>query len=240
VRTSRAAVLVAIAATFALLTGCSGNDDKTDNGGGLSDRLAAAQQHITDADALTISLSTDSLPDGITGLAHAKGRGYQGETAAEAAFEGQVDVISGGSTIKAEVVAVQGKVWAKTDLAPVYLTIDPKTLHAPDPAILLGAKGDGLPVILVKTEKLKDDGKSRDGRDVLTTIKGTLPGDVVHRFLPSADANGTFTVSYRLTDDDVLQDASIKGPFYPGAADVTYRVKLTANDDASTIEPPKR
>lgn len=238
-RTPRAAVLVA-AATFALLTGCSGNDGKTEDGSALADRLAAAQQHITDAEALTISLSTESLPDGITGLSSAKGRGYQGETADGAAFTGDVDVISGGSTIKADVVAVQGKVWAKTDLAPVYLTIDPKTLHAPDPASLLGAKGEGLPLILVETQKLKDGGKSRDGRDVLTTIEGTLPGEVVHRFLPSADAHGTFSVRYRLTDDDVLQDASIKGPFYPGASDVTYQVKLTTNDDASAIEPPKR
>ena len=224
------------------LAGCSGVGGKTDTDtSALTKRLAAAQQHITDAKALTISLSTPSLPDGITGLTNAKGRGYQGEIAAGAAFEGAVDVVSGGSTIKAEVIAVDGKVWAKTSLVPdVFLTIDPVALHAPDPASLLGAKGSGLPIILVKTESLKDGGKSRDGKDVLTTITGTLPGDVVHQFLPSADKTKPFTVTYRLTDDDVLHDARIKGPFYPGAPSVTYDVKLTANADATEIKPPAK
>ncbi len=226
----------------ALLAACSGSS--SDDGGGtsaLTKRLTAAQQHITDADALTISMSTPSLPDGTTGLTNAKGRGYQGEIAAGAAFEGNVDVVSGGSTIKAEVIAVDGKVWAKTSLVPdVYLTIDPQALHAPDPASLLGAKGDGLPIILVKTEGLKDGGKSRDGKDVLTTITGTLPGAVVHQFLPSADPAKSFSVTYRLTDDDVLHDARIKGPFYPGSPAVTYDVKLTANTDNSLIKAPTK
>jgi len=226
------------------VAGCSGGGDGAhdgDDSAALADRLAAAQQHITDAKALTISLSTDSLPDGLTGLLRAKGRGYQGETVADAAFAGDVDVVSGGSTISAEVIAVGGTVWAKTSLAPtMFLTIDPETLHAPDPASLLGAKGDGLPVILVRTQDLASDGQSRDGKDVLTKITGTLPGDVVHRFLPSADAAKTFAVVYRLTDDDVLRDVRITGPFYPGAADVTYDVVLTANPDATEIEPPAK
>ena len=232
--------LIAGIAMTALVAGCSGGDDgdTENNSAELGERLSAAQQHITDAEALTISLSAASLPDGVTGLSNAKGRGYQGETADQAAFDGAVDVVSGGSTIKAEVIAVNGTVWAKTNLAPTFLTIDPQTLHAPDPASLLGAKGDGLPVILVKTEDLKQDGKSRDGKVVLTTITGTLPGDVVHQYLPSADANGTFKVTYRLTDDDVLHDARITGPIYPGSPDVTYDVKLTANDDTSPIKPP--
>lgn len=235
--------LISALAAATLVTGCTsgGNGGKDgDETAALADRLAAAQQHITDADALTISLSTESLPDGVTGLSNAKGRGYQGETADDAAFEGDVDVLSGGSTIKAEVIAVDGKVWAKTSLAPVFLTISPETLHAPDPASLLGAKGDGLSIILVKTEGLKQDGKSRDGKIVLTTITGTLPGDVVHQFLPSADANGTFAVTYRLTDDDVLHDARITGPIYPGSPDVTYDVKLTPNDDTTPIKPPSK
>ncbi len=242
-RTSRALRTLAAGVAAALLVaGCSGDDGGSDGGdtSQLTARLEAAQKHVTDAPALTISLRTSDLPDGITGLINAKGRGYQGETAGDAAFEGDVDVVSGGSAIKAEVVATGGTVYAKTDLAPVFLTIDPKTLGAPDPAGLLGAKGEGLPVILLETEKLSDEGKSRDGKDVLTTIQGTLPGDVVSTFLPSADPRGSFAVKYRLTDDDVLRDATISGPFYPGADDVTYVVQLAASDDDSTIEPPSK
>ena len=85
-------------------------------------------------------------------------------------------------------------------------------MKAPDPASLLGAKGDGLPVILTKTDDLAEKGKSRDGKTVLTTITGTIPGEVIRAFLPTADAAGTFKVAYRLTDDDILTDANDHRP----------------------------
>ena len=63
---------------------------------------------------------------------------------------------------------------------------------------------------------------------------------MVASVLPTADEAGTFQVRYRLTDDDELRDASIAGPFYPDATDVTYRLNLTASDEAVEIEPPAR
>lgn len=230
--------VVALAAT-----GCSGGDSSPDNGAegdtaALQARLKTAQQIITDAEALDISLTTERLPQGVTGLLSATGTGYQGQTVAEAAFTGAVNVVAGGSTLKAEVIAVDGVVYAKTGLTPTFLTIDPATLQAPDPASLLGAKGDGLPVILVNTDSLKDQGKSRDGKTVLTTISGTIGGAVISQFLPSADEAGTFAVTYRLTDDDQLADAAITGPFYPGGDKITYTVKLDPAASKPEITQP--
>lgn len=237
----RLPVLVLTLAVFALAA-CSGGDDSSSDGGddmaALQARLATAQQAIFDAPALDISLTTQELPTGVNGLLSASGRGYQGAATDDAAFTGEVNVTAAGTSVKAEVVAVDGIVYAKTGLTPVFLTLDPTTLGAPNPSTLVGAEGEGLATILTETQQLKDGGESRDGRDVLTTITGTIPGSVIADFLPTADPAGNFPVTYRLTKDDTLADAEITGPFYPGGADVTYTVKLTANDDDSEITKP--
>lgn len=232
-------LLLALAAL--VLTGCSGGDTDSDGGGdtsALQARLGTAQAAIFDAPALDISLATSQLPTGVNGLLSASGRGYQGATTDDAAFTGEVNVTAAGTSVKAEVVSVDGVVYAKTGLTPTFLTLDPATLGAPNPSVLLGADGEGLALILTETEDLADGGESREGRDVLTTITGTLPGSVIAQFLPTADADGTFPVTYRLTDDDTLADAEISGPFYPGGADVTYTVQLTPSDDDSEITQP--
>lgn len=119
------------------------------------------------------------------------------------------------------------------------MRFDPESLGAPDPAGLLDPD-TGVATILERTEDLAEDGRSRDGEDVLTTITGTLPGEVVAEFLPTADATGTFQVRYRLTEDDELRDATMAGPFYEGSDDVTYRLQLTASDEPVTVTAPER
>lgn len=227
---------VLIAAVF-FLGGCTGSDG--DEGGKadtdeLAARLETAKKVLDDAETITISLATEKLPQGVTGLLSAKGKGNHSP-----AFEGKVTVITGGSSLDADVVAVDGTVWAKTSFAPVFLTIDPKTLKAPDPASLIATDG-GISQILVKTENLTEGGKSRDGSDVLTTIKGTLPGTVVRGIIPSASADSTFRVTYRLDGNDVLRDAKLVGKFYPQGGDVTYTVKLDTSETPVKIEPPSR
>lgn len=241
----RMRLMTVIAAVLALtLTGCTGGDDDDTGGGGdpaaLQARLEAAKATIDDAASLEFSIGTDRLPNGVAGLLTAKGVGQIGNGDTPPAFEGEVVVVTGGTSIDAEVVAIDTTVWAKTGFSPVFLTIDPKTLKAPNPASLIGSGGDGISSILTSTEGLTEGDRTRDGKDVLTTIEGEIPGAVVAKYLPSADQDRSFRVSYRLTDDDVLRDATITGQFYPDAVDVTYTVRLTASDTAVTIEKPKR
>jgi lipoprotein LprG len=227
----RTRLLLAIAAVL-VLAGCGGSDGKKTDTSELGQRLHAARKTIDAAKTIDISLTTKSLPDGVTGLQSAIGQGNHSP-----AFKGKVKVVSGGSTIGADVVSGGGTVKAKMSFSPIYLKIDPASLKAPDPAALLD-RDDGVTQILDKTKGLKDGGKSRDGSDVLTTIGGTLPGSLVRTIIPSADAGATFTVKYRLTDDDVLRDASLTGPFYPDAGKVTYTVKLKTSDQPVTIKVP--
>lgn len=222
-----------------LLAACSGSSDSSDETNGndgdsakLTSRLAEAKKTLDSAETIQISLATKTLPDGITGLLSATGEGNHSP-----AFEGKVTVITGGSSLAADVIAVDGKVFAKTGFAPNFLTIDPASLKAPDPASLMSAD-DGISQILVKTENVTDGGQSRDGKDVLTTVKGTLPGDVVATIIPSAAKDQTFKVVYRLDDQDQLRDATLTGKFYPDGGNVTYTVGLATSDSPVTIKAP--
>jgi lipoprotein LprG len=231
-------LLPALLTTGLLISGCSGSSDGSDGGDGadpttgLADRLATAKTTLDEAETISVSLSTKSLPDGITGLLSAEGKGNH-----TPAFEGKVTVVTGGASLGADVIATGGQVFAKTGFLPDFTPIDPAQLKAPDPAQLVSAD-QGITQILVSTDDLAEDGQTRDGDDVLTTIKGTLPGSVVQNIIPSAEEGGTFAATYRLDDDDSIRDATLTGPFYPGGGKVTYTVTLETSDTPVTIEAP--
>lgn len=221
-------MLLALAAGAA---GCTG--DAAEPKASAADRLTAAATTIGDAPAMEIDLRTKALPSGQSGLLSAEGVGDHSP-----AFRGKVEVSAGGASLGAEVVAVDGKVWAKTGFAPGFGIIDPASLQAPDPAVLVGTgPTDGLPGLLTRTQDLKTGDKSRDGDEVLTDLTGSIPGADVAALLPSADASSAFDVTYRLTDDDELHDATITGPFY-GDEDVTYTLEITPMNEAVTITAP--
>ena len=220
-------------AAAVLLAGCGGgSDDEKADTTELQKRLSAARTVIDEAETVDVSLAAKSLPDGVTGLLSATGQGNHSP-----AFKGKVKVVTGGSTLSADVVSAEGILKAKTSFSPLFLKIDPASLGAPDPAALLDAE-NGVTQILDQTKGLEQGEKSRDGSDVLTTINGTLPGSVVSAIIPSADEKKSFNVAYRLTEDDVLRDATITGPFYPGGDNVTYTVKLATSDEPVTIKVP--
>jgi lipoprotein LprG len=60
----------------------------------------------------------------------------------------------------------------------------------------------------------------------------------VRTIIPSADDSAMFTARYRLTDKDELRDATLTGPFYPDAGNVTYTVKLSTSSTPVSIKVP--
>ena len=224
---------LALAAALVLTSaGCSSSDKPKAEDKTLAPRLAKAKATLDAAETLTVSLATKSLPSGITGLLSATGDGNHSP-----AFKGKVKVIAGGASLGADVVAVGGTVYAKTGFSLAFLEIDPASLKAPDPATLIATSG-GISDLLIRTTKLTDGGETRDGSTVLASIKGQLPGAIVKSLVPSADPTKTFTVTYRLTADDQLRDASIKGPFYPNSGNITYTIKVSTSDTPVTITKP--
>jgi len=221
----------AAAALLLTLSACSGDDDGEADTDALRDRLGTAQKQLDAAESIDLTLSTKSVPTGVTGLLRAEGTGNH-----QPAFKGTVTVVTGGASLDADIIAVDGSVWAKTAFSPRYLTIDPATLKAPEPASLF-EPGDGISGLLEATEELRDDGQKRDGDDVLRTISGTLEGGEVQALIPTADTGGTFVVKWRLDDDDQLRDGTLEGPFY-AERNVTYSVTVSTSDEPVTITAP--
>lgn len=213
-----------------LLGGCTGDDGESVP---ADERLDAAAEALADAESFDISLTTPELPSGTKGLLEATGIGDHSP-----AFQGEVKVVAGGASIGAEVIATDGKVWAKTGFSPLWAPLDPASLGAPDPADLVGTDSDsGVGSLLGATEDVEGGDRSRDGDEVLTKITGTIPGERIQALIPTADEAATFAVTYRLTDDDELHDAQIKGPFY-GGEDITYTLTLDPRDEAADIQAP--
>jgi lipoprotein LprG len=227
------ATVLAAAAMAGGLVACTGDGGGDGTGDDLGTRMEAARTALDDATSLDLRLVTEELPDGVEGLLVAEGSGNH-----DPAFEGTVTIASGAfGDIDAEVVAVDGDVFAQLPFTPGYAPIDPADYGAPDPAALLAAD-TGVSQWLTSTEDLADEGESRDGEDVLTSVSGILPGDVVDGLIPSADEAADFAVEFRLTDADELRDATITGPFYPGGDDVTYDLSVEPSDEDVEISPP--
>jgi len=233
-RTRRTSLATALSAVILLagLAACS-DDGGEETPEDLGARMDTARTSLDEAASLQVRLATDALPDGVQGLVEADGVGNH-----DPAFEGTVTVASGAlGEVDAEVVSVDGDVYAELPFTPGFSPVDPGQLGAPDPAALLATDG-GVSGWLTSAEDLGSEGESRDGGDVLTAISGTLPGAVVAELIPSADDAADFTVEFRLTDDDVLRDASITGPFYPDGGDVTYELVVEPSDESVDITAP--
>ncbi len=200
------------------IASCSSDDSGGPTGPDPSEQLGDAKAAMDSADSLTFSLSTDGLPSGQPGVLEASGVGTH-----EPAFRGDIEVNQSGLGVNGEVVAVDGKVYAKL-LVPVFVEIDPADYGAPDPAVLMSEKS-GISSLLTAAEGVKADGQRREGDDVLDQISGTIPGEAMAAIFPSADGSAPFPATFALADDGRLRSAEISGPFYGGDS-VTYTVTL--------------
>jgi len=226
-----AAAVVVLAS--ASCTSDNGGDSGGDSADELDARMADARDALDNAASIDLQLTTEELPDGVEGLLAAVGVGNH-----DPAFDGVVTVRSNAlGTFDADVVALDGDVYAELPFSAGYTPVDPGRFGAPDPAELLAADG-GVSDWLTSATQLSDGGETRDGEQVLSTVTGTLPGQSVARLIPSADASADFEAEFRLDDDDQLRGASITGPFYPGGDDVTYDLSAEPSEDDVEITAP--
>ena len=223
---------IAAAAVVLALSSCT-SDSGGDSADEMDARMAGARDALDDAASIDLQLTTEELPDGVEGLLAAVGVGNH-----DPAFDGVVTVRSNAlGTFDADVVALDGDVYAELPFSAGYTPVDPGRFGAPDPAELLAADG-GVSDWLTSATDLSDGGETRDGEQVLSTVTGTLPGQSVARLIPSADASADFEAEFRLDDDDQLRGASITGPFYPGGDDVTYDLSAEPSEDDVEITAP--
>lgn len=227
----RSVVTLVTAGCLILVAGCTGDD------GGQetldpTERLEAAKETIDAAASVDFELETDRLPDGIDGVTRASGTGNH-----DPAFKGTIDIVAAGFSGEAPVVAVDGEVYVELPFTSQYVAVDPAAYGAPDPADLMSTDG-GFSSLLTQAEDVTKNGERRDGEEVLTELTGTLDGAAVARLFPTADESGSFDVAFTLTDDDEVDTATVTGPFYGGADEVTYDITIDTSDEPVEITKP--
>ena len=230
---------LAAAATAALLalpvlTACSGDDSQAaPEGPTPAEVLADAAARLTETSGVDLTLSTPSLPDGVSGITRAEG------TITDApAFDGSITVVFAGQTVDVPVIAVDDTVYAQLPFTPGWNEVNPKEYGAPDPSGLVGE--DGFAGLLELTESPEAGESVRGGADnseVLTTYSGTVPGDAMDAVIPSSSGD-SFDVEWQVTDDGELRTATLTGVFYPRADPMTYTVEFADYDTELEITAP--
>ncbi|MGH3359871.1 MAG: LppX_LprAFG lipoprotein [Nocardioidaceae bacterium] len=228
-RTSTSTALVSLLMGTAL-SACSGGD--SESVGDPEQRLEAARKTIDQAESIELTMETEDLPSGVEGIVSAEGVGTH-----EPAFDGTAQVRAFGMTGDVPVVAVGGDVYVKLPFKSEFSTFDLAAYDAPDPAELLSPT-DGVTSMITALEDVETGETELDGETRVTPVEGTLAGSEVAKLFPSVDESDEFDVTFRLDEDDVLRDASITGPFYAGADDLTYTIALTASDESVDIAVP--
>jgi len=225
-RTLVAAVLLPLVLAA---TGCTHSQKATTD---PTTALAAAKRNLDATTGVHLTMSTPSLPQGVSGILAADGVATH-----DPAFRGNIKVLASGITAQVPVVAVGGKVYAKLPFVG-WSKINPADYGAPDPGLLISSD-QGIPAILAATTGLKAGDQIRGGTDnkeVLSTYTGTVPSTAVGHLIPGA--SGSFAATYAIADNGELRQASLTGVFYGGKPSMTYTLVLDDYGTSTDITAP--
>ncbi len=228
----------ALAAALLLLPLAACSDDETTPGGSDAapeEVLAEAKAALDETSGVEITLAADNLSSSVTGINRATGVGIVDPPS----FEGSFDLGVNGIPATAEVIAVDGKVYARNSLLiPEWTAIDPAEYGAPDPGKLMGPDA-GFSSLLTATTDVEQGDQVRGGEqndEILTSYTGTVPGDVVANIVPSAA--GDFDASYTISEDGELREAKLTGVFYENDDEMTYTITFDAYGTEQDITAP--
>lgn len=227
-----AAALAAVVLLTVSVTACS-DDSGSDSDRTPEETLAQAKKTLDETSGVQLTLSTDNLPDGVTGVEKAEGVGTHAP-----AFDGKITVVLSGQAFEVPVVAVDDKVYVQLPLTPGWQDIDPAEYGAPDPAQLM-SPDNGVSSLLTATTDVEKGESVRGGKDnseVLTEYTGTVSGDVVKNVIPTA--SGDFDATYTITDDGELRSADLTGVFYKDSESMTYTVDFEDYGTEKDITAP--
>ena len=232
-----AAFVTAALLTVPTLVACSGDDGG--DGGDAEDAptpeevLDQAATTLAETSGVNLTLSTPTLPDGVSGITQAIG------TVTDApAFDGSITVVFAGQTVDVPVIAVEDTVYAQLPFTPGWNEVNPKEYGAPDPSNLVGE--DGFAGLLGLTESPEAGESVRGGAgntEILTTYSGTVPGDAMDAIIPSSSGD-SFDVEWQVTDGGELRKATLTGVFYPRAEPMTYTVDFADYGTEKDITAP--
>jgi lipoprotein LprG len=222
-------VLAPLLVVLVLASGCGGSSGDDDP----AKALDTARQKLEDTSGVSLSLSTDDLPDGVQGLKSATGT-----VTSAPAYDGTLGVVTQIGSFSVPVRAVDGKVYAQIPLTPGWSEVNPSQYGAPDPAQLISSD-KGVPSLLAATTKPKNGKDIRGGQDnkeVLSTYTGTVPASAVSSIIPGA--TGDFSATYAVTSDGELRQVELNGVFYADHPANTYTLVLTDYGTSKDITAP--
>lgn len=224
------ATLAALAAPA--LAACSG-DDASGSTPSPTEVLADAKAQLDSTSGVHLTLDTDDLPTGVTGVQEAEGIGTHAP-----AFDGTITVVLSGQAFQVPVVAVDDKVHVQLPLTTGWQAIDPADYGAPDPAQLM-SPDHGLSSLLTASTDVRKGESVRGGegnKEVLTEYSATVPGAAVADVIPTA--SGPFEATYTISDSGELREARLTGTFYRKAPSMTYTVSLDRYGTDQEITAP--
>lgn len=231
-----ATTLTAVVLALPALSACSGDaggSEGGDDGPTPEEVLSEAATTLTETSGVELTLSTPSLPDGVSGITEATGTVTQAP-----AFDGSITMVFAGQTVDVPVVAVDDTVYAQLPFTPGWNKVNPKEYGAPDPSDLTG--DDGFAGLLGLTESPEAGESVRGGADnseILTTYSGTVPGNAMDAIIPSSSGD-TFDVEWQVSDAGELRKATLTGVFYPRAEPMTYTVDFADYGTEKDITAP--
>ncbi len=226
-RRPRPVLAALVVASTLAVAGCGGTDGPP--GAPPAQRLQAARVALDAAGSLALDLSSRDVPARQNGVTAARGQGAVSAT--EPKFKGTITGTIQGVAGTVEVIAIGDTTWIKF-FTPDYEKADLAALGAPNPARFFHP-GDGISSLLTATADPVAGQDAREGKEVLSTISGTLTGATVDRVLHLGDGSGSYAVRYGLTANDQLRTATLTGPFVPGA---TSTYTLVVSDYGSPVE----
>lgn len=214
-----------------LLLGAACGSGSDESAGEL---LTRAKSTLDGASSVHFVLSSEGAPSGGSAVL-----GGEGDIARPASFRGSLSVQALGSSVQAQVVSVDGTVYAQLPLTTGFSVVDPATLGFGDPGALIDPE-TGISPLLTAAQSPELGQQSRVDGEVVQQVTGQLPGDLVASLLTTQDperpVNAVFSVA---TDSGELRQVQLTGPFFTAEDDGSYTIVLSDfGADVQITAPP--
>lgn len=200
-----------------LVSACGGGTDAS-----AGDLLARAKTTLDDAPSAHFVLSSEGAPSGGTAVI-----GGEGDIARPSSFEGTLSVQALGGSIDAQVISVDGTVYAQLPLTEGFSVVDPATLGFGDPGELIDPD-TGISQLLTKVESPELGAESRVSGEVVQQVTGQLPGELVASLLTVQDPAQPVDAIFSITSDGgQLRQVQLTGRFFTAEDDGSYTIVLS-------------